>query len=66
MLAEDTVKTYTLKDVTRHATIGAGQKNVFELITRWPGYGVGFKLYKKHWPKDCFFHAKEVMVGVSF
>ena len=65
VIKEEKVKTYTLQDVTKHANIGAGQKNIFELISRWPGYGAGFKLYKKQWPKDCFFHAKEVMVGVS-
>ena len=64
-LFEKAIKKYTLKEMTRHATIGAGQKNLFELISKWPGHGQGFKVYKKTWPEGCFYHIHKIQAFVS-
>ena len=37
-LFEKAVKKFTLEEVIRHKNIGAGQKNLIELISRYPGY----------------------------
>jgi hypothetical protein len=38
-LFEKAVKKFTLSEVTRHARIGPGQKNLVELISKYPGNG---------------------------
>ena len=49
-LFEKVVKKYTMAELVRHRTLGPGQHNLIELITRYPGYGVGFKAVRKTWP----------------
>ena len=46
---ERVIKKYTLKEVVKHSSLGAGQRNLIELISRYPGQGLGFKVYKKTW-----------------
>ena len=38
-LFEKVIKTYSFKEIVRHHTIGSGQKNLVELISRYPGHG---------------------------
>lgn len=40
ILYEKVIKKFTLQEVTRHKDIGA--KNLIELISKYPGHGVGF------------------------
>jgi hypothetical protein len=34
-------------------------------MSRYPGYGVGFKVYSKFWPENTFYHVKKVHLFVS-
>ena len=54
-LFEKVVKKFTMADLVRHQSIGSGQKNLIELISRYPGYGKGFKVFKKTWPENSYY-----------
>lgn len=58
LLYEKAIKKFTLQEITKHKTIGT--KNLVELISRYPGHGEGFKVYRKFWPENCFYHVKKV------
>lgn len=30
------------------------------MLSRYPGTGVGFKVYRKWWPANMFFHVRQV------
>ena len=64
-LFERVIKKYTLAEVIKHGSYGPGQKNLIELIARYPGQGQGFKVFKKTWSEDHFFHIKRVHMFVS-
>mmetsp|Transcript_37154 Transcript_37154/g.48863 ORF Transcript_37154/g.48863 Transcript_37154/m.48863 type:complete len:129 (+) Transcript_37154:15-401(+) len=59
-LFERVIRKYALAEVTKHRTLGAGQRNLIELISRYPSYGMGFKVFKKTWHEGCFWHVKKV------
>jgi hypothetical protein len=63
-LFEKAVKKFTLKELVRHQSIGSGQHNLVELISRYPGFGQGFKVFKKTWPADCYWHVKRIELFV--
>jgi hypothetical protein len=44
-----------MADLVKHQSIGSGQKNLIELISRYPGYGKGFKVFKKTWPENSYY-----------
>jgi hypothetical protein len=48
-----------------HKTISPGQKNLVELISRYPGHGKEFKVFHKTWPQNCFYHVHRVELFVS-
>ena len=58
LLYEKAIKKFTLKDVTKHRIIR--NKNLIEMMTRYPGYGVGYKVQRKWWPAGTFYHIKNV------
>jgi hypothetical protein len=58
LLYEKAIKKFTLQEVTKHKTIK--HKNLVEMLSRYPGYGVGFKVHRKWWPENMFFHVKRV------
>lgn len=58
LLYEKAIKKFTLADVTKHRTIK--NKNLIEMLTRYPGYGVGYKVARKWWPQGQYFHVKNV------
>lgn len=58
LLYEKAIKKFTLQDVTKHRTIK--NKNLMEMLTRYPGYGVGYKVSRKWWPAGHFYHVKNV------
>ena len=64
-LFEKVVRKYTLQEVVRHKTTGAGQRNLIELVSRYPSYGQGFKVFKKTWHEGSFFHVRRVEMFVS-
>jgi small subunit ribosomal protein S34 len=33
-----------------------GQRNLVELISRFPKQGAGIKVFKKTWPENCYWH----------
>jgi len=57
-LYERAIKTFTLRDIARHKDIK--NKNLVELISRYPGFGKGFKVYKKTWPVGTYAVVKKV------
>ena len=58
LLYDKAIKKFALQEVTKHRTIQ--HKNLVEMMTRYPGHGVGFKVYRKWWPANMFFHVKQV------
>ena len=64
-LFERVIKRYTLADIVKHQTLGSGQRNLIELISRYPGQGTGFKVFKKTWNEGHFYHVKDVQMFVS-
>ncbi len=58
LLYEKVIKKFTLQEITKHRTIK--HKNLIEMISRYPGYGVGFKVNRKWWPEGMFLHVKQV------
>ena len=64
-LFERVIRKYTLHEIVKHRRLGAGQKNLIELISRYPGQGLGFKVFKKTWQQDHFYHIKKVDMFVS-
>ena len=40
-----------------------GQRNLIELISRFPSKGVGMQVYRKGWPEDCYWKIWEVQKG---
>ncbi len=63
ILYEKVIRKFTLQEVTKHKDIGA--KNLIELISKYPGHGVGFKVRHKDWPEHTFYHVKRVDLLVS-
>ncbi len=63
LLYERVIKKYTMQEVAKHKTIQ--HKNLYELISRFPGHGAGFKVYKKFSPETCFYHIRKVDLYVS-
>ena len=33
-----------------------GERNLIELLSRFPNKGVGMKVYRKTWPENCYWH----------
>ena len=64
-LFEKVIRKYTLQELVKHRTMGAGQKNLIELISRYPGQGLNFKVFRKTWHEGTFFHIKRVELFVS-
>ena len=64
-LFERVIKKYTLADVVKHRKLGSGQRNLVELVSRYPGQGLHFKVYKKTWQEDSFFHVRRIQMFVS-
>lgn len=60
------MKRFTMQDLIKHHSIGSGQRNLVELISRYPGFGQHFKVFKKTWPADCYYKIKRVELYVSF
>ena len=53
-----------------HEAVGAkpGQRNLIEMVTRFPKQGTGMKVFKKTWPEDCYWeiyyaHMRSVKTG---
>ena len=65
-LFEKVVRKFTLAEVAKHRSIGPGQRNIVELISKYPGYGRNFKIYRASWPEDSFIHINRVELFVSF
>jgi len=63
-LYKKVMRTFTLKDLTRQRDIQHG-KNLVELISRYPGNGLGFKVRDTQWPEDEFVHVTRVNLFVS-
>ena len=64
-LFQRAIRKYTLAEVVKHRSYGAGQRSLIELISRYPGHGVGFKVFKKTWPEGSFWHVRHVEMFVS-
>ena len=64
-LFEKAIKKFTIKELVKHQTIGSGQKNLIELISRYPGFGRDFKVFKKTWPANSYYKIKQVELFVS-
>ena len=64
-LFQKAIRTFEFQNLVRHQTIGSGQKNLVELISRYPQHGNGFKVYKKTWPEDSYWQLKDVQMLVS-
>jgi hypothetical protein len=58
LLYEKVIKKFTLQEITKHRIIK--QKSLVEMLTRYPGYGVGFKVHRKWWPEGMFYHVRQV------
>jgi hypothetical protein len=58
LLYEKAIKKFTMQEITKHRT--AKSKNLVEMLSRYPGYGVGFKVQRKWWPAGTFMHVKRV------
>ncbi len=50
LLYEKAIKKFTLQEVTKHKSLR--QKNLVEMLSGYPGYGNGFKVYQKYWPAN--------------
>lgn len=48
ILYEKVIRKFTLQEVTKHKNMP--YRNLIEMLTRYPGNGVGFKVYSKWWP----------------
>ena len=64
-LFEKAIKKFTIKELVKHQSIGSGQKNLIELISRYPGFGKDFKVFKKTWPENSYYKVKQVELFVS-
>jgi len=62
LLYEKAIKKFTLQEVTKHKTMP--YKNLIEMLSKYPGNGVGFKVYSKWWPENTFYHVREVKLFV--
>lgn len=58
LLYEKAIKKFTMQEVTKHKSIQ--HKNLLEMLSRYPGYGVGFKVQRKWWPEGTFMHVRQV------
>lgn len=52
------IKTFELKDLIKHRKIK--DKNLLEMLSRFPGGGIGFKVYRKTWPPGMFYQVSHV------
>ena len=64
-LFDRAIRKYALKELVKPSTLGAGQHNLVELVGRYPGHGLSFKVFKKTWPEGSFWHVKSVQMFVS-
>lgn len=64
-LFEKVIKRYTLNDLVKHANTGSGQRNLVELISRYPGFGSSFKVMRNSWPEGAFYHVNRVKLQVG-
>lgn len=64
LLYEKAIKKFTLQEVTHQHKFS--NKNLIEMISRYPGHGVNFKVFHKWWPAHTFFHVKNVNLFVCF
>jgi hypothetical protein len=62
LLYEKAIKKFTLQEVTRHKAYR--QKSLIEMLTRYPGYGEGFKVSHSDWPENSFYHIRSVKLFV--
>lgn len=63
ILYEKAIKKFTLKDIIRSRNYT--QKNLIELISRYPGYGRGFKIAHKDWPDHEYYQVRDIKLFVS-
>lgn len=63
LLYEKAIKKFTMAEVTAHKKIA--NKNLIEMISRYPGQGKGFKVYSKWWPENTFYQVRDVHLFVS-
>ena len=65
LLYEKVVKKFAMQEVAKHKTL-IQNKNLIETISRYPGNGVGFKVWPKWYPENHFYHIRKVMLFVRF
>lgn len=58
LLYEKAIKKFTLQEITKQQNMS--YKNLIEMISKYPGNGVGFKVWSKWWEPGTFFHVKDV------
>ena len=58
LLYEKAIRKFTMQEVTRQKNYT--NKNLIELISKYPGQGQGFKVMSKWWPEGNFYHVKHV------
>ncbi len=56
------VKTFELKDLIRHRNIK--QKSLVEMLSRFPGSGAGFKVYRRTWPRGMYYQVSHANLKV--
>ena len=64
-LFERVIKKYVMADIIKHRNYGSGQRSLIELMSRYPGQGLGFKVFKKTWAEGSFYHVRRVDMFVS-
>lgn len=47
LLYEKAIKKFTMQEVTKHSEMS--YKNLIEMLSKYPGNGMGFKVYSKWW-----------------
>lgn len=62
LLYEKAIKKFTLQEVTKHKAFA--HKSLVEMLSKYPGNGVGFKVWSKWWPENTFYHVREVKLFV--
>lgn len=51
-------KNIALEELMKHK--GLQHKNLYETIGLYPNNGIGFKIWRKNWPADCFYVVHDV------
>lgn len=57
------VRTFELKDLVKHRHIR--DRSLLEILSRFPGGGQGFKVYRKTWPKGMYYNVTHVNYKVK-